>query len=103
MQEVPIDMNLQKHWRDHNIVTDDMVRWFKKNCGCMPYHGIKDLDNTSHYGIFSKNIPDGKKSIAIKVTIQPQTETLTDNDLEKISSDLITVIDTKLSGSLRKN
>ena len=57
MQEVPIDMNLQKHWRDHNIVTDDMVRWFKKNCGCMPYHGIKDLDNTSHYGIFSKNIP----------------------------------------------
>jgi hypothetical protein len=60
MQEVPIDMNLQKHWRDHNIVTDDMVRWFKKNCGCKPYHGIKDLDNTSHYGIFSKNIPDGK-------------------------------------------
>ena len=50
-----------------------------------------------------KNIPDGKKSIAIKVTIQPQTETLTDNDLEKISSDLIKVIDTKLSGSLRNN
>ena len=50
-----------------------------------------------------KNIPDGKKSIAIKVTIQPLTETLTDNDLEKISSDLIKVIDTKLSGSLRNN
>ena len=50
-----------------------------------------------------KNIPDGKKSIAIKVTIQPLTETLTDNDLEKISSDLIKVIDTKLSGSLRNS
>ena len=48
-----------------------------------------------------KNIPDGKKSIAIKVIIQPNLETLTDDDLEKISSDLINVIDTKLSGSLR--
>ena len=28
-------------------------------------------------------------------------KTLTDDDLEKISSDLINVIDTKLSGSLR--
>jgi phenylalanyl-tRNA synthetase beta chain len=48
-----------------------------------------------------KNIPDGKKSIAIKVTIQPLTETLTDDDLEKISADLINLIGTKLSGSLR--
>jgi phenylalanyl-tRNA synthetase beta chain len=48
-----------------------------------------------------KNIPNGKKSIAIKVTIQPHTETLTDEDLEKISSDLINLIDLKLSGSLR--
>ena len=48
-----------------------------------------------------KNIPDGKKSIAIKVIIQPKSDTLTDEDLEKISSDLINVIDKKLSGSLR--
>ena len=48
-----------------------------------------------------KNIPDGKKSIAIKVIIQPNLDTLTDEDLEKISSDLINVIDKKLSGSLR--
>ena len=48
-----------------------------------------------------KNIPKGKKSIAIKIIIQPNLETLTDDDLEKISSDLINVIDTKLSGSLR--
>jgi len=48
-----------------------------------------------------KNIPNGKKSIAIKIIIQPNLETLTDDDLEKISSDLINVIDTKLSGSLR--
>ena len=48
-----------------------------------------------------ENIPKGKKSIAIKIIIQPNLETLTDDDLEKISSDLINVIDTKLSGSLR--
>ncbi len=48
-----------------------------------------------------KKIPDGKKSIAIKVIIQPNLETLTDDDLEKLSSDLINLIDTKLSGSLR--
>ncbi len=48
-----------------------------------------------------ENIPDGKKSIAIKVIIQPNLETLTDDDLEKISLDLINVIDTKLSGYLR--
>ena len=48
-----------------------------------------------------ENIPKGKKSIAIKIIIQPNLETLTDQDLEKISSDLINVIDTKLSGSLR--
>ena len=48
-----------------------------------------------------KNIPDGKKSIAIKVIIQPNLDTLTDEDLEKISSDLINVIDKKLLGSLR--
>ena len=48
-----------------------------------------------------ENIPNGKKSIAIKIIIQPNLETLTDDDLEKISSDLINVIDTKLSGYLR--
>ncbi len=48
-----------------------------------------------------ENIPKGKKSIAIKIIIQPNLETLTDDDLEKISSDLINAIDTKLSGSLR--
>ena len=48
-----------------------------------------------------KNIPDGKKSVAIKIVIQPNLETLTDDDLEKISSNLIDVIETKLLGSLR--
>ena len=42
------------------------------------------------------------KSIAIKVTIQPVQETLTDTALEEISTNLINAIDKKLSGSLRE-
>ena len=42
------------------------------------------------------------KSIAIKVTIQPIQETLTDSELEEISADIINAIEKKLSGSLRE-
>ena len=49
-----------------------------------------------------ENIPKNKKSIAIQVTIQPTQETLTDNALEEISSNLINAIEKKLSGSLRE-
>ena len=54
------------------------------------------------YDVYKGNkIPIDKKSIAIKVFIQPIHETLTDTDLEKISSDLIAVVNKKLSGTLR--
>ena len=43
-----------------------------------------------------------QKSIAIKVLIQPIHETLTDEDLEKISSDLIDAVNNKISGTLRE-
>ena len=55
------------------------------------------------YDIYEgKNIPEGKKSIALKVTIQPNLESLTDKDLEQISSNIIEVIKTKHSGTLRE-
>ena len=47
-------------------------------------------------------IPYGKKSIAIKVVIQPIHQTLTDKDLENISSNIIANINKKLSGFLRE-
>ena len=37
-----------------------MVKWFKKNCGCEPYHGIKDVDEESHLYMFNKSIPINK-------------------------------------------
>ena len=55
------------------------------------------------YDVYKGNkIPVGKKSIAIKVLIQPIHETLTDEDLENISSDLIDAINNKISGTLRE-
>ena len=49
-----------------------------------------------------EKIPQDMKSIAIKVTIQPIQETLTDAELEEISADIINAIVKKLSGSLRE-
>jgi phenylalanyl-tRNA synthetase beta chain len=52
--------------------------------------------------IKEKKIPSGKKSVAIKVVIQPDKVTLTDKNLEQISSDLIKIVKEKLSGILRE-
>ena len=49
-----------------------------------------------------EKIPQEMKSIAIKVTIQPIQETLTDAALEEISADIINAIEKKLLGSLRE-
>ncbi len=49
-----------------------------------------------------EKIPQDMKSIAIKITIQPIQETLTDFALEEISTTIINAIEKKLSGSLRE-
>jgi len=49
-----------------------------------------------------EKIPQDMKSIAIKITIQPIQETLTDSALEEISTTIINAIEKKLSGSLRE-
>ena len=27
---IPVDLNIQRHWWDHSMVTDEMVAWLKK-------------------------------------------------------------------------
>ena len=51
---------------------------------------------------YGEKIPQNMKSVAIKVTIQPIQETLTDSVLEEISANIINSIEKKLSGSLRE-
>ena len=48
-----------------------------------------------------KNIPAGKKSIALNVTIQSSEKTLEDNDLEKINKLIISTVETKSGAKIR--
>ena len=57
---IPIDLNIQEHWRNHELVTDEMVAWFKKEVGCQSYQGIMDVNNERHKLLLSRDIPDGK-------------------------------------------
>ena len=48
-----------------------------------------------------ENIPDGKKSVAINVTLQAFDKTLTANDLDQISKNIINVVSQKTGATIR--
>lgn len=48
-----------------------------------------------------KGVPDGQKSVAIAVTLQPKDKTLADTDLEAVSQRIIEAVAKKTGGVLR--
>ena len=48
-----------------------------------------------------ENIPSGKKSIALKVTIQSDHKTLNENDLTDISNKIVNSVEEKIGAKLR--
>ena len=48
-----------------------------------------------------ENIPNGKKSVAVNVTLQALDKTLTENDLDQISKDIIKVVSEKTGAIIR--
>jgi phenylalanyl-tRNA synthetase beta chain len=48
-----------------------------------------------------KGIDEGKKSIAIAVTIQPREKTLTDQEIEAVAAKVVTEVTRKTGGTLR--
>ena len=48
-----------------------------------------------------KGIDDGKKSIAIAVTIQPREKTLTDQEIEAVAAKVVAEVTKKTGGTLR--
>ena len=48
-----------------------------------------------------ENIPSDKKSIALKVTIQSDSKTLNEKDLNEISQKIISKVEEKASAKLR--
>jgi len=49
-----------------------------------------------------KGLPEGRKSIAIAVTLQPETATLTDAEIEAFSAKLVAAVEKATGGTLRK-
>ena len=49
-----------------------------------------------------KGLPEGKKSLAIAVTLQPEDATLTDAEIEAFSAKLVAAVEQATGGSLRK-
>ncbi len=55
------------------------------------------------FDIFEGNkLPENKKSIALKVTLQPQEKTFTDKEIEIFTSKIIDLIATSFKGELRQ-
>ena len=48
-----------------------------------------------------KGIPDGQKSVAVQVTLQPTKATLTEEEIESTSSAIIAAVAKHCGGSLR--
>ncbi|MBV8492285.1 MAG: phenylalanine--tRNA ligase subunit beta, partial [Alphaproteobacteria bacterium] len=48
-----------------------------------------------------KGLPDGKKSLAIAITLQPQEATLTDAEIDAFSKRLIAAVEKATGGTLR--
>ena len=49
----------------------------------------------------SKGIDDGKKSIAIAVTLQPREKTMTDEEIDAVGAKIVAEVTKKTGGTLR--
>ncbi len=52
-------------------------------------------------GFLTRILDDGKKSLAIEITIQPKTETLTDDEIDDICKIVINKVEKSTGGKLR--
>jgi phenylalanyl-tRNA synthetase beta chain len=46
-------------------------------------------------------VPEGKKSLAIEVTLQPREKTLTDAEIEAVAAKIVAAVQKATSGELR--
>jgi phenylalanyl-tRNA synthetase beta chain len=60
------------------------------------------IADVSVFDVFEgKGVPEGKKSLAIAVTLQPQERTLTEEDIEKVSAAIVSAVGKATGGTLR--
>ena len=61
------------------------------------------IEKVTIFDIFSgkKELETEKKSLSVRVKIQPKTATLKDHEIDKISKEIISVVGSKVGGLLR--
>ncbi|MCT4575020.1 MAG: phenylalanine--tRNA ligase subunit beta, partial [Alphaproteobacteria bacterium] len=97
-----LDMsNLQATFRDFAFILDrdipaeELIQSVKK--------ADKLIEDVEIFDVYEgDNLGDNKKSLAIKVKIQPKEKTLTDKDLDLISSAIVLNVTKQTQGQLRK-
>ena len=63
----------------------------------------RKIKKVSIFDVFEvNNLPENMKSIAFKVVLQPIEKTFTDNEIEKISDNIIDLISKNFEGKLRQ-
>jgi phenylalanyl-tRNA synthetase beta chain len=80
---------------DADIAASDLLRAVKSAVGPM----LSDIQLFDLYQ--GKGIEDGKKSIAVTITLTPQKATLTEDDIEAISSAVVKLAEKNCGAVLR--
>ena len=81
---------------NNNIQSSEIINSIKK----AEKELIRDLYIFDVYQ--GKNIPEGKKSIAIKIILQPIKSTFTDEEIEQICNKIINNVKNDIGGEIRK-
>ena len=112
LDQFQIKKSATKKAYDNNplqLVERDFAFLFHKNIkGIEIINKIKKIDrkiikNVVIFDIFEgEKLPENKKSIAIKVTLQPQNKTFTDKEIENLSSNIIDLVFKSFEGELRQ-
>lgn len=91
----------QKVERDFAFIVDDTIA--AKDLINAVFSVDKTLiTNVAIFDVYTgKNIDDGKKSLAIAVTLQPTEATLNDTEIEKISEQIVFSVSEKTGATLR--
>jgi phenylalanyl-tRNA synthetase beta chain len=80
---------------DSQVTADSLVRAAKGANKAL-------ISDVSVFDVYEgKGVEDGKKSVAIAVTLQPQEKTLTDEEIEKVSSSIVAAVVKQTGGVLR--
>ena len=80
---------------DEAVEAETLLRVVKRTDGNL-------ISGVSLFDIYQgKGVPEGKKSLAVEVTLQPREKTLTDEDIEAVSEKIIAKVVKATGGELR--